>query len=92
MKGLALALALSLAPALAQAQSNCMVVTRLYQLLAMVGEERVMSGLEPSGMLIEVWANHDTGEWTLFFTRPDGVACPLAIGSGFTRYAAEPNL
>ena len=84
--------ALFSASAHAQAQ-QCGPTAGVYEALANKhGESRVMAGLEPSGLLIEVWANIQRGTWTLFYTRPDGLSCAVSSGSGFQAFAPGPNL
>lgn len=40
------------------------------------------AGLASSGALFEVLVNPD-GSWTAFFSFPDGLTCPVAMGEGW---------
>lgn len=48
------------------------------------GETVQGAGLANSGMLVEVWANVETETWTVLLTRPDGITCVMASGTGYT--------
>ena len=41
-------------------------------------------GLQNSKQLLEVWASDETGSFTVFITRPDGVSCIVATGRHWT--------
>lgn len=43
-------------------------------------ERRQARGLAGTSALLEIWASPDRGSWTVLITRPDGVACVLAVG------------
>ena len=93
MKALALAAIAACLPMSAVAQTQCGPTAGIYEALTEKhGESRVMAGIEPSGLLIEVWANPETGAWTLFYTRPDGLSCAVSSGQGLEMFAPEPNL
>ena len=47
------------------------------------GESRQSAGLAGTTALVEVFANLDTGSWTITVTRPDGSMCLMASGEGF---------
>lgn len=52
-------------------------------------ESRYKESLAGGGMhnphqLLEVWASEETGSFTVFLTRRDGVACILATGQHWT--------
>jgi len=46
------------------------------------GEMPAHAGLASSGALFEVLVNPD-GSWTAFFSFPDGLTCPVAMGEGW---------
>jgi len=46
------------------------------------GEVPAHAGLASSGALFEVLVNPD-GSWTAFFSFPDGLTCPVAMGEGW---------
>jgi hypothetical protein len=79
-----LAAALILAATAAQGQA-CNTSSEVYSTLAeRFGESRQSYGLTPGGLLMEVWANGDTGTFTVILTRADGVSCAIASGELFT--------
>lgn len=38
------------------------------------------AGLRSPQQMLELWSSPETGTFTLFITRPDGIACVLASG------------
>jgi len=93
MKIAALAAIAACLPMSAVAQTQCGPTSGIYEALTNKhGETRAAAGIEPSGLLVELWANPETGTWTLFYTRPDGLSCAVSSGQGFQAYAPEPNL
>ncbi|WP_371037393.1 MULTISPECIES: hypothetical protein [unclassified Rhodosalinus] len=53
------------------------------------GESRRAAGLA-SGALVELFANPDTGSWTLTATTAAGRTCLLASGEAFSAHDAPP--
>ena len=51
------------------------------------GERPESAGIDPAGMLVEMWGNEETGTWTLMATEAGGETCILAAGNGFVRAA-----
>ncbi len=47
------------------------------------GETRRGVGLGDGNMVMEVYASSETGTWTILITRPDGLSCLAASGSGY---------
>ncbi|MET4101545.1 hypothetical protein ABIE58_000966 [Roseovarius sp. MBR-78] len=41
-------------------------------------------GLQNPQQLLEVWASSETGSFTVFITRPNGVSCIVATGQHWT--------
>lgn len=77
--------AAALAPpsgAQAQAQAiTCMPRDALVaRLKGSYKEDPAGGGLQNAQRLIEVWASRETGSFTVFVTRPDGVSCIVATG------------
>lgn len=73
------------APAFGQGQ-NCGPTLQVYEVLKEKhGESRHASGFSRDGMLIEMWANLDTGGWTALVTHPEGMSCVVASGEHFRR-------
>ncbi|MEM6481670.1 MAG: hypothetical protein AAF922_16685 [Pseudomonadota bacterium] len=65
--------------------SNCanrdMVVERLK---SKYHEELAAGGIQKASTtdaIVEVWASHETGTFTVLLTRPDGVTCVMATGT-----------
>ena len=86
LKLAALALAaIATVPATAFAQGqNCSdrdaVVERLS---TKYGESRQSIGMAPKGRVVEVYASHETGTWTITVTMPNGITCLVASGQSF---------
>ena len=80
-----LSAALALAPDVAAAQQLCakrdQIVSRLE---GRYGESRQGFGLQGSKLIVELFYSAETGSWTILATRPDGVACALGAGQGWT--------
>jgi len=87
---LILAAALLTAPQ-ATAQAACGPHERVVAHLATrFAETRQALGLAARGTaMIEVFANLDTGSWTVLLTQPDGTACMIASGTAFEPLATN---
>lgn len=59
------------------------------QIVEARGESRRAAGLA-AGMLVELFADEETGRWTLTATTPQGRTCRLAAGAGFAAFPAPP--
>ena len=60
----------------------------LISLAERFGESRqAMALVEPSGNVMEVWANLETGTWTLTATSPGGPTCFVAGGQAYQAIA-----
>jgi len=73
------------APLSASAQGqNCgtrdLVVERL---TSKYGESRQSIGMAPKGRVVEVFASHETGTWTITITMPNGITCLVASGQSY---------
>ncbi len=53
------------------------------------GETRQSIGLGTSGQVMEVYASHETGTWTITVTLPNGVTCLMASGQSFEALTEE---
>jgi hypothetical protein len=77
------AASLTAVPAAAQTQ-NCaqrdMVVERL---AGTYGESRQSIGLAANNQVMEVFANLESGSWTVTVTLPSGMTCLIASGMAF---------
>lgn len=84
MKALLLPMLLaSCAPAYAQT-SQCAIRVGIVEGLAdRYGERQVMSGINPDGTMVEMFANPTTGTWTALISQPNGTACIVAAGDSF---------
>lgn len=47
------------------------------------GEAQQSIALTANQMVLETWANLETGSWTVMITRPDGTTCMVASGTAF---------
>ncbi|WP_045388471.1 hypothetical protein [Falsirhodobacter sp. alg1] len=48
------------------------------------GEEVILSSSRSDGRKFDVWASDQQGTWTVSYTRPDGIACVIGSGTGWT--------
>lgn len=72
-----------------EAQAPCQPYLAAKEMLANKhGEHRVISGLSRNGqVLIEVYANRDTGSWTVVRTfAGSGMACLMSAGDNFQTF------
>ena len=70
-------------PAYAQA-SQCMPRDTLIETLKTnYGETLTGGGLQSEQQLLEVWSSDNTGSFTVFFTRPNGISCIVATGQNW---------
>lgn len=84
MKFLPFATALALVGATA-ADAGCAPRQRIIAVLAdKYSEGRIGAGLAFDGVVLEVWANAETGTWTVTIMRPDGIMCAVASGTGWS--------
>ncbi|MET4129128.1 hypothetical protein [Roseovarius sp. MBR-6] len=69
-------------PDMAQAQGlTCLPRAALIERLEGRYKEHLAGGgLQSPQQLLEVWASDETGSFTVFVTRPDGVSCIVATG------------
>ena len=89
MKTILAALAVSLSVSAASAQQNCAPREQVVEMLTEQYGESVQSMGINNGVVIEMWANVETGTWTILMTRPDGISCAPADGNGFERVDSE---
>lgn len=72
-------------PRPSSAQANCGPRDVLLERLAgQYGEERQSVGLARN-LMFEIFANPDTGSWTIVATRAGGSSCVMAAGQSFER-------
>lgn len=80
----ALLLFLGATYAFAQQGPQCTATDKAYKVLYEEFKEvRLGLGLTPDGQLLEMWANPESGTWTLLVTNPAGVSCIVASGAGW---------
>ncbi len=75
-------------------QPTCMARELLVEQLSERYEEApVGRGLQSASQLLEVWASIETGTYTVFVTRPDGLSCVVATGQNWNTFqvAAAPD-
>jgi hypothetical protein len=70
-------------PALAQTSTCLPRETLVQNLQANYGERLTGGGLQSALQVIEVWSSDETGSFTVFVTRADGVACIIAAGQNW---------
>ena len=76
----------------ANAQSTCMPYQVAMDQFAGYKEEVIVRGLVEGGALMEVWANVETGTWTLIAVTPDGLTCPVVACTTLETYRPKPTL
>lgn len=89
-----LALMLMATPAAAQVIYCAPHDQLIADLAAKYGETRQTTGFDPRGIVIETYANPESGTWTLLTVTPDLTACVVATGQLFTLTTAaigEPS-
>lgn len=93
LKVVPIAGALMLVASLVNAQqNNCGPTDEVYAgLSARWGEARISSGMDSRGANVEIFANVETGTWTLLATLPNGMSCQIGAGGDFERFQPEPN-
>lgn len=80
MRAAAAVLLAALAPAAARAGGGCAPAAEVAALLARNwGEARRFAGVEPRGVLVELWLSA-AGTWTILIVSADGTACLAAAG------------
>ncbi len=72
----------------AQQSRNCAPRdTVIERLASRFGETRQSIGLGSQGAVVETFASHDTGSWTITVTMPNGITCLVASGQSFEELA-----
>ena len=87
----AFALCLLAVPGGAKA-SACQLRADAIDVLTAHGEQRQSYGLTRAGGLVEVFANLDTGSWTVTITSASGITCAVAAGHHFDHERHAPAL
>ena len=65
-------------------QVACMPRTTLVKTLEdKHGERLTGGGLRSSTQVVEIWSSDETGSFTVFVTRADGLACVIATGQNW---------
>lgn len=76
--------AAALAPPVLAQPALCLPREALIQSLKTThGEQLTGGGLRSSTQLIELWSSDQTGSFTVFVTRADGLACIVATGQNW---------
>lgn len=79
--------AAALAPPEAEAQATCLARDDLIKQLSERWKEApVGRGLQSADQLLEVWASPESGTYTVFITRADGVSCIIATGQNWNSF------
>ena len=75
---------LALSPAPAPAQMRCGQRAEVIRHLeTRFGETQRSIGLQEGRGIVEIFANPDSGSWTILLTTPEGVSCLMAAGDSF---------
>lgn len=53
-------------------------------------ESRMTIGIGGNNLVVEQFANKDSGTWTILVTRPDGTTCLIASGLNFELLEEDP--
>ena len=61
----------------------------LQSLQARFGEGLIARGLATGGTMVEVLAN-DKGNWTMLFSRPEGISCMVLTGEAWQTVVPKP--
>jgi hypothetical protein len=78
-------------PAMAQ-QRNCGPREKIVERLAEKYQEtRQAIGLGMNNSVLEVFANTETGSWTIIASSPSGISCVAAAGGEFALSATAPE-
>lgn len=71
-------------PALADPSQHCAPRDDVVEKLNLAyGETRRSLGLGDDNSLMEIFASHDTGTWTITVTSAQGITCLVATGQAF---------
>jgi hypothetical protein len=62
----------------------------IYPLANQFLEVPLLEGIDETGSRFEMWANLDTGTWTIITTTPGGPTCLVKAGNGFSILPLEP--
>ncbi len=81
---IALSLAAAAASAPAGATGPCYPRDAIHARLAERYGERPVGVGVTAGQLVELLTRPDGASWTILVIRPDGLACPVAAGEGWT--------
>lgn len=84
MLKIALALFAGFFPLAVSAQANCAPHAVIIDRLEGVFDETLqVIALTGNGMVMEVYANVETGTWTVVITAPSGPSCVVSAGQAF---------
>lgn len=84
--------AAALAPPADAQVSRCLPRDALIEkLLENYGETLTGGGLQSPQQLLEIWSSDQTGTFTVFYTRPDGISCVVATGRNWNSDTTPVN-
>ena len=81
---------IALTATVAQAQQACAPLDAVVDRLAGQFSESVRAEGFGNGVILQMWANTETGTWTVITIHPEGVACVRASGGNFVAHDAPP--
>lgn len=87
-----LRLAAIMALAAGPVAANCADTPTVVEYLAgQYGEQIQVTGIDNAGFAMVVWANPDTGTWTVTVSSAEGITCVISAGTLYDRAAnGEP--
>lgn len=85
-------LALLASPAVAQQQRPCALDAHAIvdKLMSEYGEVATAGGIDAAGSFVAVFANPETGSWTITVSKPGGQTCVVSSGEAFVIERPEP--
>lgn len=79
------------APVTAQQAPQCAPNDKVVEfLLEKYGEKREMMAIRANGQLLEVFANLETGTYTVLSSTPEGLSCKIDDGEGYIEFTNLP--
>lgn len=78
--------------ALAQSSQCADRATVHFKLADTYGESRVGVGLQNETRVFEVWANLETGTWTILLSMASGTSCVMASGINYREFDTATQL
>lgn len=81
---------IALSAGIAQAQQACAPTDAIANILSEQHGESIRAQGFTSGTVLQMWANEETGTWTVITVHPDGASCVRASGGNFVTFDPSP--